>query len=137
VPLVETLRTILTVVAVVDGLVCLYALVQACALTTHERRRTVAVLRACGAGPQAVRLLLCGAAVALVAPAALLGVALERLALGPAMSRLAASYASLSLGATPAQILGVVAGLIIAGAVAVLWVSRQAGRESVVAGLGA
>jgi hypothetical protein len=137
VPLVDTLRTILVVVAVVDGLVCLYALVQACALTVQERRRTVAVLRACGAGPEAVRLLLCGAAVALVVPAALLGVALERLALGPAMSRLAASYASLSLGATPGQILGVLAGLILAGAVAVLWVSRQAGREPVVAGLGA
>ena len=53
-PLVAVLRTILRAVAVVDGLVCLYALVQACALTVQERRRTVAVLRACGAGPAAV-----------------------------------------------------------------------------------
>ena len=49
-PLVDVLRTILRAVAIVDGLVCLYALIQACALTAHERRRTLAVLRACGAG---------------------------------------------------------------------------------------
>ncbi|MGA2930323.1 MAG: hypothetical protein ABSG43_30915, partial [Solirubrobacteraceae bacterium] len=49
VPLVDTLRTILRAVAVVDGLVCVYALIQACALTLQERRRTVAVLRATGA----------------------------------------------------------------------------------------
>ena len=43
-PLVAVLRAILTAVAVVDGLVCLYALAQACALIVQERRRTVAVL---------------------------------------------------------------------------------------------
>ncbi len=46
---------------VVDGLVCLYALVQACALTVQERRRTVAVLRAAERGAGAVRRLLAGA----------------------------------------------------------------------------
>ena len=70
-PLVAVLRTILRAVAIVDGLVCLYALIQACALTVQERRRTVAVLRACGAGTAAVRRLLLGAALMLVVPAAL------------------------------------------------------------------
>ncbi len=134
-PLVAVLRTILRAVAVVDGLVCLYALIQACALTMAERRRTVAVLRACGAGPGAVRRLLLGAALALVIPAAIVGVLLERFVFGPALSRLAASYATLPLQATAAEILATVAGLGLAGLLAVLWVSRQAARESVLAGL--
>ena len=74
-PLVNVLRTILRAVAIVDGLVCLYALIQACALTVLERRRTVAVLRACGAGAGAVRRLLLGSVLALVVPAAVVGVA--------------------------------------------------------------
>ena len=75
VPLVDVLRSILRAVAIVDGLVCLYALIQACALTVQERRRTVAVLRACGAGGRAVRRLLAGAVLALVVPAAIVGIA--------------------------------------------------------------
>jgi ABC-type lipoprotein release transport system permease subunit len=134
-PLVAVLRTILRAVAVVDGLVCLYALIQACALTVAERRRTVAILRACGAGTAAVRRLLAGAALMLVAPAALLGVVLERLVLGPALAGLAAGYASLPLGATTAEVLATVAGLLVAAGLAVMWVARQAGRESVLAGL--
>ena len=86
-PLVQVLRAILTAIAVVDGLVCLYALTQACALIVQERRRTVAVLRACGAGPVAVRRLLAGAAAALVIPAAVLGIVLETVVLGPALIR--------------------------------------------------
>ncbi len=136
VPLVAVLRSILRAVAVVDGLVCLYALIQACALTVQERRRTVSVLRAFGAGGSAVRRLLAGAVVALVVPAAIVGIALERLVLGPALARLAASYVTLSLGASGIEIAVVVAGLVLAGAVAVVWVAGQATRESVIAGLG-
>jgi ABC-type lipoprotein release transport system permease subunit len=136
-PLISILRTILRAVAVVDGLVCLYALIQACTLTVQERRRTVAVLRACGAGPAAVRRLLLGAALALVLPAALVGILLERLVFGPALARLAASYAVLSLTATPQEILAVLAGLLLASGLAVAWVARQAARESVLAGLAA
>jgi ABC-type antimicrobial peptide transport system permease subunit len=135
VPLVETLRAILTAVAVVDGLVCLYALVQACALTVQERRRTVAVLRAFGAGSSAVRRLLAGATVALVIPAAIVGVLLERLVLGPLLARLAAGYATLDLSASAAEVAIVVAGLALAGAIAVVWVARQATRENVIAAL--
>src|SRR6185437_15441031 len=133
VPLVQTLRAILLAVAVVDGLVCLYALIQTCALTLAERRRTVAVLRATGADAPAVRRLLAGVVIGLVAPAAVLGVVVEKVALGPAMSHLAAGYASLELGAGLAQIGVVLAGLLVAGTVSVLWVTRLAMREAVVA----
>ena len=135
-PLVDTLRSILRAIAIVDGLVCLYALIQACALTVQERRRTVSVLRAFGGGATAVRRLLAGAVVALVIPAALLGIVLERVVLGPAMSRLAASYATLPLEASGLEILVVLGGLAVAGAATVFWVARQATRETVVAGLG-
>jgi ABC-type lipoprotein release transport system permease subunit len=136
-PLITILRTILRAVAVVDGLVCLYALIQACALTVQERRRTVAVLRACGAGPSAVRRLLLGATLMLVLPAALVGVLLERLVFGPALSRLAAGYAVLPLAAGAAEVAATLVGLLLAALVAVAWVARQAGRESVLTGLGA
>jgi hypothetical protein len=137
VPLVAVLRSILRAVAIVDGLVCLYALVQACALTVQERRRTVSVLRAFGAGGAAVRRLLAGAVIALVVPAAVIGIVLERIVLGPALSRLAAGYVTLSLSASGLEIVAVVAGLALAGVVAVAWVARQTTRESVIAGMGA
>ena len=137
VPLVQTLRAILLAIAVVDGLVCLYALIQTCALTLSERRRTVAVLRATGADAPAVRRLLAGVVIGLVAPAAVLGVVVEKVALGPAMSHLAAGYASLELGAGLAQIGVVLAGLLVASTVSVLWVTRLAMREAVVTGLAA
>jgi ABC-type antimicrobial peptide transport system permease subunit len=137
VPLVDTLRAILTAVAAIDGLVCVYALLQACALTVHERRRTLAVLRACGAGGRAVRRLLAGAVAALLIPAIVLGIALEQLVLAPALSRLAADYAALPISATATDIAAVLAGVAVAGSIAVLWVARQVVRETVVAGLSA
>lgn len=137
VPLVAVLRSILRAVAIVDGLVCLYALIQACALTVQERRRTVSVLRAFGAGAGAVARLLAGAVIALVVPAALLGIVLERLVLGPALGHLAASYVTLSLGASGSEIALVLAGLVLAGLMAIAWVTRQTTRESVIAGLAA
>lgn len=135
VPLVSTLRAILLAVAVVDGLVCLYALIQACALTVQERRRTVAIIRASGAEWQAVGSLLAGAAAALVIPAAALGIAVEIIVLGPALSNLAANYASLPLTPTTGDVLAELIGLTVAAAVAVLWVARQATKENVVQGL--
>jgi len=136
-PLVAILRAIIRAVAIVDGLVCLYALIQACTLTVQERRRTIAVLRACGAGGSAVARLLAGAVLALVLPAALVGVLLERIVFGPALSGLAANYAALPLQAGGSEIAVTVAGLLLAAAVAVLWVVRQVQRESVLSGLGA
>jgi putative ABC transport system permease protein len=135
VPLVNVLRAILRAVAVVDGLVCLYALIQACGLTVQERRRTLAVLRAIGAGGPAVARLLVGTVLTLVIPAALLGVLLEELVFGPALSRLAINYAVLNLGAGFPEVLAVLAGLAVAAAFAVIWVTREATRESVAQGL--
>jgi ABC-type lipoprotein release transport system permease subunit len=135
VPLVDTLRTLLRAIAVVDGLVCLFALIQTCALTLQERRQTIAVLRATGAGAAAIRRLLAGVVLALVIPAAVFGILIERLVLGPALANLAASYATLELSAGYIQIAAVVAGLLVAALVAVLWVTRQAIRETVVEGL--
>jgi ABC-type lipoprotein release transport system permease subunit len=137
VPLVNVLRAILTAVAVVDGLVCLYVLAQSCALMAQERRRTVAILRACGAGPAAVGRVLAGAVAALVIPSALLGILLEALLLGPALSRLAASYATLPLAPSITEVVIVVIGLLVAGAIAANWVARRASTESVVQGLAA
>jgi hypothetical protein len=137
VPLVNVLRTILRAVAIVDGLVCLYALIQVCALTVLERRRTVAVMRACGAGAGAVGRLLLGAVLALLVPAAAAGILLERFVFGPELTHLAESYAVLPLDATVVDVLLVLAGLAVAAVVAVTWVARQAVRESVVAGLAA
>ncbi|MGO9976661.1 MAG: ABC transporter permease [Solirubrobacteraceae bacterium] len=134
-PLVDVLRTILIAVAIVDGLVCLYALIQACALTVQERRSTIAILRACGAGAGAVSHMLLGAVLAIVVPAAVVGVLLERLLLGPALSRLAENYATLPLAAGARQMLIVLAGLALAALVAVSWVARGAVRERVVEGL--
>ncbi|HWE13431.1 MAG TPA: hypothetical protein VG365_07970, partial [Solirubrobacteraceae bacterium] len=74
---------------------------------------------------------------ALVVPAAVVGVVLERFVFGPALSRLAVNYASLPLTATGPEVLVTVLGLLAAAALAVVWVARQAGRESVVAGLSA
>jgi ABC-type antimicrobial peptide transport system permease subunit len=136
-PLVAVLKTILLIVAIVDGLVCVYALAQACALTVQERRRTVAVLRACGAGPGAVRRLLLGAVLILVIPAAIAGIALEHFVLGPILARLAVAYATLDLSATVPEILAMVAGLGLASFMTVGWVARAALRESVVTGLSA
>jgi len=137
VPLVSVLRTILRAVAIVDALVCLYALIQTCALTVLERRRSVSVLRALGAGSAAVRTLLAGSLLALVVPAGLLGILLERFVLGPVLAHLAANYATLSLSASPAQIAAVLGGLLLCSALAVLRVAGQATRESVIAGLAA
>ena len=136
VPLVNTLRAILRAVAIVDGLVCLYALVQSCALTLAERRRTVAVLRATGAGPGAIRRLLTGVVAGLVLPAALIGIAIERLVLGPAVAKLGRQLRHACNSAPgSAEIAAVLGGLLVAGVLAVLWVTRLATRETVVAGL--
>jgi ABC-type antimicrobial peptide transport system permease subunit len=135
VPLVNVLRTILIAIAIVDGLVCLYALIQASALTMQERRPAVAVMRACGGGTGAIARLLGGAAVAIVVPAGVIGVLLERVVLGPGLSHLAESYATLPLGAGLPEIVAMLAGLGVAALLAVSWVARDATREPVVKGL--
>ena len=102
--LISVLAALLRAVALVDGIVCLYILVQALALTARERRSTIAVLRATGAGGREVRLVLVGAALLMVAGAAPAAVALELLVLGPGASRLAAGYVSLPLDVGVGQV---------------------------------
>jgi ABC-type antimicrobial peptide transport system permease subunit len=124
--LIAALTAILRAIAAVDGLVCLYALVQALALTAQERRTTLGVMRACGGGTWSVARLLAGAAVTVLVPAAAIGVIVERTILGPVMSQIAADYAVLPLAAGPGEIALLVAGLGLIGAVAVAVVARQA-----------
>jgi ABC-type antimicrobial peptide transport system permease subunit len=133
--LLSVLAALLRVVALVDGIVCLYILVQALALTARERRSVIAVLRAAGAGRREVRLVLTGAALLVVAGAAPAAVALELLVLGPATSRLAASYVSLPLDVGVGHVAIVVGGLLVLGLAAAAWATRRLLREPVVAGL--
>ena len=65
----------------------------------------------------------------------MVGVLLERLVFGPELAHLAANYATLGLDATTTEVVATLAGLALAGAVAVVWVAHQAARESVVSGL--
>jgi ABC-type lipoprotein release transport system permease subunit len=134
--LVDALRGLLLTIAAVDGLVCLYMLTQALALTATERRSAIAVLRACGAGARSIRVLLAGAALAVLVPAAVAAVLLERLVLGPAVSRLAQGYATLSLAADAAEIAALLAGLAAIGTLAVWWVVRRVTARPIAGGLG-
>ena len=88
---------VLRAVALLVGLVCLYALLQGLAMTARERRGALAVLRACGASTGDVARVLGGAAAAVALPAAVLAVVLELVVLGPLVTRLAAGYAGLPL----------------------------------------
>jgi predicted lysophospholipase L1 biosynthesis ABC-type transport system permease subunit len=129
------LADVLRVLAGLTALVCLYALVQGLALTARERRSTVAVLRATGAGRREVATLFAGAAVAAVVPALLVGVAVHQWLLAPAVADLAAGYADLPVGAGAPEIAIVALALAALGLGAAAWMTRRAGREPVVAGL--
>jgi hypothetical protein len=132
---VSILVALLRAVAVIDALVCLYALAQVLALTAEERRGAVAVVRAVGGSPRQVLALFAGSALTLALLAAPLGLALERLVVGPRVAALAASYATLSLRAGTVSAAIVAAGLAVAALVAAAAVARAAVREPVVAGL--
>jgi ABC-type lipoprotein release transport system permease subunit len=117
------------------GLVCLYALVQALAMTARERRGAVAVLRAAGGDDRTVGLLLAGAALAVTVPATIAGLVLEWLVLGPLVARLAAGYAALPLAPSAGQVALVSAGMLLLAAAATWVVARRAAREPIVRGL--
>ena len=130
-----TLAALLRAVAIVDALVCLYALVQALGLVARERRPTLALLRATGAEGATVGAVLAGAALAVALPAAVLALALERLVLAPLVGRLAAGYADLSPQSSAAQAALALGGLALLGVVAAAWVARRATAEAPVEGL--
>jgi ABC-type antimicrobial peptide transport system permease subunit len=132
---VSILVSLLRTVALLDGLVCLYALAQMLALTAQERRRAVALVRACGGSVRQLAAVFAGAAVPVAALAAPVGILLERNVVGPTVSRFAATYVSLPLAAGLAPIVIVSCGLLAAASAAAWWVGRSAAGEPVIIGL--
>jgi hypothetical protein len=130
-----TLAALLRAVAVVDALVCLYALVQALGLVARERRPTLALLRATGAEGATVGAVLAGAALAVALPAAVVALALERLVLAPLVGHLAAGYADLGPRSSAGQVALALGGLAVLSVMAAAWVARRAVDEPPVAGL--
>jgi hypothetical protein len=130
-----TLAALLRAVAIVDALVCLYALVQALGLVARERRPTLALLRATGAEGATVGAVLAGAALAVALPAAVLALALERLVLAPLVAHLAAGYADLGPQSSAGQAAIALGGLALLGVVAAAYVARRATAEPPVEGL--
>ena len=133
---VHILVALLRAVAVIDGLVCLYAIAQMLALTVQERRVALAAVRALGAGRRQLAAVVAAAAAPVVVLAVAGGFVAERFLVGPAVSHLAASYVSLSLRPSPAAVAGTAAGLVLGGAIAVLWTARLVVRGPVVEWLG-
>jgi ABC-type lipoprotein release transport system permease subunit len=131
----DVLAGLLRIVAGTVALVCLHALVSALALTARERRGAVATLRAAGADARALRRLLGGAALAVIAPAIVVAIVLETVVLSPLVAHLAAGYADLPLGATAGQIVLVAGSLLLLSWTAAALTGRRLVREPVVAGL--
>jgi hypothetical protein len=130
-----TLASLLRAVAIIDALVCLYALVQALGLVARERRPTLSLLRATGAEGTTVGAVLAGAALAVALPAAVLALALERLVLAPLVGHLAAGYADLAPRSSAGQAALALGGLAALGLLAAAWVARRATAEAPVEGL--
>jgi ABC-type lipoprotein release transport system permease subunit len=129
---IDVLVTLLRAVAVIDLLVCLYAVAQLLALTVWERRSALAAVRALGAGRRQLASILGGVAAPIALAAIVLGFLAERFLVGPAVAHLAASYVSLSLSAPAAAVAATAAGLAAGTLVAVLWSARLAARGPVV-----
>jgi ABC-type lipoprotein release transport system permease subunit len=131
----NVLAALLRSVALLDGLVCVYALAQMLALIARERRRAVALVRAIGASRVQVFAVFAGAAVLVSALAAPLGIGAERLVLGPVVGQLAVSYVTLSLAAGTQTISLVLLGLAVATTLAAAWATRGATGEAIVGAL--
>jgi ABC-type lipoprotein release transport system permease subunit len=129
--LVALLRT----VAVLDVCVCLYAVGQALALTSQERRRALAVVRAQGAGRLHLFAVFGVAAAFLVVLAWGLAALLERWAVAPGVSHLAASYVVLALSAGGQLLALTLAGLLLGAALVSIVLVRSIARQPVVVGL--
>ena len=122
-------------VAIVSGAVCLYAVAQVLALTAHERRRSLAVVRSFGASRSQIVLIFAGAAATIALLALPLGILVERLALGPLVAARAASYISLPLQAGPLEIAATAVFLGVGATVVALLLGRAATSRSVVVDL--
>jgi hypothetical protein len=130
-----TLASLLRAVAIIDALVCLYALVQALGLVARERRPTLSLLRAAGADARTVGAVLAGAALAVALPAAAGALLLELLVLAPLVGRLAAGYADLSASASVDQVAVALGGLALLSVAAAAWVARRATADPPAGGL--
>jgi ABC-type antimicrobial peptide transport system permease subunit len=126
------LAALLRSVAVLDGLVCVYALAQMLALIARERRRAVAVVRALGGSRAQVLAVFAGSALVIAAAAAPIGIAAQRFVLGPLVAHLAVSYVTLSLGAGAQPIAFVLAGIVAAVGASAAWATRSATAEAIV-----
>lgn len=131
----STLAGVLRVVAGVNGLVCLYAIIAALALVAGERRGLVALLRAVGARRRDVTAVFGGAAALLIVLALPLGLLAERFVVGPLVAHLAATYASLPITPSLGAEAIVAAGLGCVGLLAAMLTARRALHEPVLAGL--
>jgi putative ABC transport system permease protein len=132
---INILVALLRTVAILDVAVCLYAVGQALALTSQERRRTLSVIRAQGAGRRHLFAVFGIAAAFLVVLAWALAAALERWAVGPGVSHLAASYVVLVLSAGGQLLALTLAGLLLGAALVSALLVRAIVRQPVVAGL--
>jgi len=129
------LATVLRTVALAIGLVCLAAVLQTLGLTTRDRRRSLAVLRVSGARPRHLGALLAGAAGAILLPALIAAVMLQRLVLGPIVAGLTADYATLPLGVRALDGLVAGGGLAFVGMVAVVLATRSSIHQPIAAEL--
>jgi len=129
---ISLLVALLRTVAVIDALVCLYAIAQLLALTVQERRSGLATVRALGGGSRQLGSVVAFAAAPVVLAAIVVGLAAERWLVGPAVARLAASYVSLSLTPSAAAAGATAAGLVAGAAVTVAWATRLVMRGPVV-----
>ncbi|MEO5634411.1 FtsX-like permease family protein [Gaiella sp.] len=131
----DVVIALLRSIAIVSGVVCLYAVAQVLALTAHERRRSLAVVRSFGASRAQIALIFAGAAGTIGALALPMGVVVERFALGSMVASLAASYISLPLTAGLFEITITAASLALGAAVVALLLGRAATSRSVVVDL--
>lgn len=132
---ISILVALLRTVAILDICVCLYAVGQALALTSQERRRTLAVVRAQGAGRLHLFAIFGVAAAFLVFLAWALAAVLERWAVAPGVAHLAASYVVLSLSAGSQLLILTLAGLVLGAAVVSALLVRAIVRQPVLTGL--
>jgi ABC-type lipoprotein release transport system permease subunit len=129
---IDVLVALLRAVAVIDSLVCLYAISQMLALTVWERRVALAAVRALGAGRRQLASVLGATAAPMLLLAVTVGFLAERYVVGPAVSRMAASYVTLSLHPSLPAVAATAGGLAVGACAAVLWTTRLATRVPVV-----
>lgn len=132
---IDILVALLRTIAILDVGVCLYAVGQALALTSQERRRALAVVRAQGAGRFHLFAVFGVAAGFLVLLAWALATLLERWVVGPGVSHLAASYVVLGLSAGGKLLVLTLSGLLLGAALVSALLVRAIVRQPVVAGL--